>query len=204
MDRRIIGRADAFGHRCAFAPSKSGSRMANLHVAGAARLPGRIQGDRGPVAGKPSVSKVAAASQGFCWLLHEAVFEKLCMVEGMPVRAAVRRDHACQSSHAARPCLPARCCCLKSPRLLVERQQQQRQRVRERDLRELRRQRPGQHEVPPLESTFELAICAPRRAHEPMFACLEARPNSKARRLTSQHVPDGIASLFERKREGCS
>jgi hypothetical protein len=52
--------------------------------------------------------------------------------------------------------VPARRRRLEPPRLLVERQQQQRQGVRERDLRELRRHRPGQQEVPPFESAFEL------------------------------------------------
>jgi hypothetical protein len=71
----------------------------------------------------------------------------------------------------AEPSMPTGRRRLEPPRLLVERQQQQRQRVRERHLRELGRERPGEKEVPPFESAFELAVCAPLRGHERMFAC---------------------------------
>jgi hypothetical protein len=76
-----------------------------------------------------------------------------------------------QPDLGTQPGVPARGCSLKSPWLLVKRQQQQRQGVREWDLWELRRRRPGQQEVPPFESAFELAVDAPLGRHEQMFAC---------------------------------
>jgi hypothetical protein len=63
----------------------------------------------------------------------------------------------------AQPGVPARCCSLEAPGLLIERQQQQRLGVRERDLGELRRHRPGQQEFPMFERASELAVGAPLR-----------------------------------------
>jgi hypothetical protein len=70
----------------------------------------------------------------------------------------------------AQPGVPAGRCRFEAPRLLVERQQQQRESVGERDLRELGRERPGQQEVLSGERAFELAVRAPLRGHERMFA----------------------------------
>jgi hypothetical protein len=68
--------------------------------------------------------------------------------------------------------MPAWCCFLEAPRLLLERQQQQRQRVCERDLGKLRRRRPGEQEVPPFEGALELAVRAPLRVTN---TCSQAR-----------------------------
>jgi hypothetical protein len=87
---------------------------------------------------------------------------ELCLREGQP-------------SLVAEPGVPARRGSFEAPRLLVERQQQQRQGVREGNLRELRRHRPCEQEVPPVESAFELAVDAPLRGHERKFACPIAR-----------------------------
>jgi hypothetical protein len=71
----------------------------------------------------------------------------------------------------AQPSVPARRGSLEPPRLLIEGQQHQRQGVRERYLRKLRRQRPREQEVSPIESALELAVRAALRGHEHMFAC---------------------------------
>ena len=59
---------------------------------------------------------------------------------------------------------------VEPPRLLVEREEQQRQRVRERHLRDVSSERPGDEQVAPVESAFELAVRAPLSCHERMFA----------------------------------
>jgi hypothetical protein len=70
----------------------------------------------------------------------------------------------------AEPGVPAGRCRLEPRRLLIERQQQQRERVSERHLRKLGRENPRHQEVPPGERASELAIRAPLRGHEHMFA----------------------------------
>jgi hypothetical protein len=77
-----------------------------------------------------------------------------------------------QPGLGAEPGVPARRRRLVAPRLLFERQQQERQSVGERDLWELRRERPGKQQVPAGESAVELAVGAPMRGHEHMFACV--------------------------------
>jgi hypothetical protein len=84
----------------------------------------------------------------------------------------------------AETCVPARCCFLKPPQLLVKREQQQRERVGERNLRKLSLKRPGEQEVPSFKSTFELAVRAPLRGHDHMFARSRARQRSDSTRAS--------------------
>ena len=68
------------------------------------------------------------------------------------------------------PGKPARSGRFEPPRLLVERQQEERQGVGERDFGELPRHAPREEEIPSGEGALELAVGAPFRGHERMFA----------------------------------
>jgi hypothetical protein len=66
--------------------------------------------------------------------------------------------------------VPARGPTVKARRLYITREQKQCQPIRERDLRNLGRQRPSLHEVAPSERPRELAIGPALACHERMFA----------------------------------
>jgi hypothetical protein len=91
-----------------------------------------------------------------------------------------------QPDLGAEPGVPAGRGSLEAPRLLVQRQQQQRQGIRDRDLRKLRRLRPSEQEVLPGESALELAVGAPLGGHKHMFA--------RGPLLRESPPPPGLAS----------
>ena len=66
-----------------------------------------------------------------------------------------------ESRLRAEPAMPAGSRHIEAPRLLVQREEQQRQRVRERHLWDLSSKRPRDEEVSPVESASELAVRAP-------------------------------------------
>jgi hypothetical protein len=75
-----------------------------------------------------------------------------------------------ESRLSAEPAMPAGRRHIEPPRLLVQGKEQERQRVRERHLRDLSSERPRDEQVAPIESASELTVRAPLRGHERMFA----------------------------------
>ena len=59
---------------------------------------------------------------------------------------------------------------IEAPQLLVQREEQQSQRVGERHVRDLSSERPRDEQVASVEGASELAVRAPLRGHEHMFA----------------------------------